>query len=162
MYKKHGVVFYHQQKDVGKTPKITLPKYLMFDPTVLHKDESTPEKNIPLPIVNDMEKTLEVMSRMERAKRRGYIQITREAILSGLVDKLLSVINVIHKEYDPMGNRLNVYFEHEALAIVEEGCMCPCYTVQIEKDSGRWLFKFFDYSGKAMFMLTSNVVQVSS
>ncbi len=132
MYKKYGVVFY--------------------------KDENTPLKSTtPKPLVDDMKSTLEVMTRMERAKRRGYISLTRGAVVdSGLVDKLLPLLNVVHKEYTPAYNHFNVYFEHESLAIVEEGCVCPYYTVEIEKDSGRWLFKIVDFLGKILFTATCN------
>ena len=86
--------------------------------------------------LSDLGDTLDLMDKMERAKRRGCISITREVIRCGLADKLLPLLNVVYKEYSIRLNQIDVYFEHESLDVVPEGCVCPFYIVNIDDTNG--------------------------
>jgi len=102
--------------------------------------------------LSDLGDTLELMNKMERAKRRGCISITRKTVVDGLADKLLSLLNVVYKEYKPCSNLLDVYFEHESLDVVPDGCVCPCYIVNIEDINGI-RFDIRDLSGETRFIV---------
>lgn len=102
--------------------------------------------------ISDLGGTLDLMDKMELAKRRGCISITREFIEHGLADKLLSVLNVVYKEYRPCSNLLDVYFEHESLDIVPEGCECPWYIANMEDIYGT-RFYIKDCLGETRFIV---------
>lgn len=93
---------------------------------------------------SDLGATLDLMDKMERAKRRGLISFTKEFITCGLADKLLPLLNVVYQEYSPIRNHLDVYFEHESLSVVPEGCECPHYRVDIDIHTKAGTFDIID------------------